>query len=148
MRLYTFVNHYLSPIQHGIQTAHVVAELFNKYMTKEYYGTHLSNSLIEWSTTHKTIIVLNGGFSSNLMELEEKLGKNHPYPVASFREGENELNNALTAVGIILPKKIYSINSKFYNFEEEVVLPLEGNYVKLNSDDIRISSIIRQHKLA
>jgi len=29
MRLYTFVNYYLSSIQQGIQTAHIVSEMSN-----------------------------------------------------------------------------------------------------------------------
>lgn len=105
MRLYTFCNLYISPIQCGIQTAHVVHDLFVKYYDSvgEERGT-----LYNWAEDHKTIIVCNAGYSSELRSLIDLFhNKANPYPWADFREGENALDGALTCVGIVLPEKIY-----------------------------------------
>lgn len=108
MRLYTFCNYYLSSIQQGIQTAHVVHELFNKY--DEY--SPQSVSLKEWSKNHKTIIVLNGGNSSMLREIYELLHSHrNPFPYVKFHEDEESLNSVLTCVGVVLPEKIYNTAS-------------------------------------
>lgn len=141
MRLYTFVNHvYMSPIQHGIQSAHVVAELFNKYMTKQYYGTKQCDTLIEWSTQHKTMYVMGGGGASNLQSIYDKLSVNHPYPIALFHEGMDELNGALTCVGIVLPETVYG-----YNQSKVMASP---PYQFTNVDDYNIACEIMKYKFA
>lgn len=148
MRLYTFVNHYLSPIQHGIQTAHVVSELFNRYMNRTFYGTPLCDTLMEWSLNHKTIIVLNGGFSSNLQNIYQVLSENHPYPVATFNEGQDELNGALTAVGIVLPEKVYSMVNAEFSINTKSYSDFSESIKRLSADDLRILHEIRKYKLS
>lgn len=101
MRLYTFTNMYLSDIQKGIQTAHLVHELM--------LGKSDDSMTVEWATNHKTIIVLNGGFSSNLDALMNVLGQTG-YEVAEFTESQEALGGALTVVGVVLPEKIYALS--------------------------------------
>jgi len=104
MRLYTFVNMYLSHIQKGIQTAHVVHELFN-----EWVGNPQELLLHEWSTRHKTIIVLNGSDCESLSEFYNFLQTSDThFPFAKFCEDEASLGGALTCVGIVLPERIYN----------------------------------------
>lgn len=106
MRLYSFVNMYLSPLQHGLQTAHTVSELFVKCPQNQL--------LKEWAHKHKTIIILNGGYSKNLYELERLFNSvdSYGYPWVSFNEEFDALEGARTAVSIVLTPKIYETSAK------------------------------------
>jgi hypothetical protein len=68
MRLYSFVNYYLSPLQHGLQTAHCVSEMAMT-MTME------DQLFAIWADDHKTIIICNGGNSKMLEELYQTLAR-------------------------------------------------------------------------
>ena len=106
MRLYTFTNFYLSPIQHGIQSAHVLSDMFVKYK----YNHKKSSIVYDWAEHHKTMIVLNGGANVDLQYIDdefEKIGDALIYPFTQFYEDKVSLNNLLTCVGIVLPKEIY-----------------------------------------
>lgn len=109
MRLYTFCNMYISSIQCGIQTAHIVSELYDKYL---HIGTGTTKQITElntWAKNHKTIIVCNGGYSSALRELIEFFNVDlHSFPWTSFNEDDNALDGALTCVGVVLPEYIYN----------------------------------------
>ncbi len=105
MRLYSFVNTYLSPLQHGLQTAHCVADMFVKY---RFISSSASYQLNVWAEDHKTIIILNGGNQANLFELLDFIYEgNNNFPFEEFSEDEQSLNNCLTCVSIILPERIY-----------------------------------------
>lgn len=119
MRLYTFVNAlYLKPVQHGIQSAHIVHELFLKYSDPTLYsnteisgvlGLSPSGILWNWTRTHKTIVVLDGGICKDLFTLIDFFA--HPenqFPWTSFYEDNDSLMGALTAVGIVLPEEVYN----------------------------------------
>jgi len=97
---------YLSPIQRGIQSAHVTHDLFVKY--NEYIDFEMKEQLFDWAENHKTMIVLNGGYSSTLTALNDMFDDSrNPYPFTHFNESEEALCGALTCVGIVLPEKIY-----------------------------------------
>jgi len=110
LRLYTFTNMYMSSIQIGIQSLHVVADMFTKYHERD----DDREMLFTWAEDHKTVICLNGGYSDNL----HKLVANHmviggnPYPWAAFSESQDALGGVLTSVGIILPDRIYDTISE------------------------------------
>lgn len=116
-RLYTFCNMYLSSIQQGIQSAHVVAELFNKYpgnvVSEETMESFVELRkkylrLRDWAQYHKTIIVLNGGNNQSLNELYQFFdSENNQYPFTCFYEDEQSLGSMMTCIGVILPAKIY-----------------------------------------
>lgn len=108
MRAYFFGNMYLSSIQQGIQAAHVVAEMSVQYYCSMDGGDPIGEPFHEWATHHKTMILLNGGYSETIRELSWFFDHpENPYPWANFHEGEDALDGALTSVGIILPEKIY-----------------------------------------
>lgn len=107
MRFYGFGNYYLSSLQQGLQAAHCVAELFNKYA---YDESGLQDQLFDWSRLHKTMVLLNGGNSASLADLYNHLNDaDNPFPFAKFHEDVESLNGALTYVGIILPERIYDV---------------------------------------
>jgi hypothetical protein len=100
-RAYILTNYYLSQLQCGLQSAHVVSEMSLKNH-KQYK---------QWAEFDKTMIILNGGNSAQLAEFEEFCEESikNKYCWAAFREDEKSLNNALTAVGIILPESVYGM---------------------------------------
>lgn len=114
MRLYTFSNMYLSRLQVGLQSAHVTHELFLKYPSgaplphSTTNSTSQSRCLWDWAQNHKTMILLNGGYSASLRELIKLFDSSeNPYPWAYFNESEEAADGLLTCVGIVLPEKIY-----------------------------------------
>jgi hypothetical protein len=124
-RLYSFVNYYLSPIQYGIQTAHVVGEMGHRNaIYREKFPNHPFETAFEtWCRRDKTIIVLKGGNSLAIKELYyelDKLGIGQS-PMA-FREDDQSLAGAYTAVGILIPSDFWCRidNPKWDN--NEVVL--------------------------
>lgn len=116
MRAYFFGNLYLSPIQHGIQAAHVTSELFVKYRDRFPQNDHLLN----WAENHKTIVCMNGGMSVTLRGLCTLFeNSQNPYPWVSFREADEALDGALTCVGIVLPERIYETSKIIRNYRPD-----------------------------
>ena len=120
LRYYGFCNYYLSPLQCGLQTAHVVGEM-SLSPTDDYN---------EWIFNHKTIILLNGGNQKALDDLLRFFIHNfdNRFKYSFFREDEDSLNNCLTSVGIILPKRIYDYNPEtdvLHGFELELAIKLK-----------------------
>jgi hypothetical protein len=107
MRFYSFVNFYLSSIQQGIQTAHLVHEMYNEYNTRDDC-TPQGAMLDDWSRGHKTIMTMNGGNNAALQEFYTFLScDNGVYPFIKFHEDEQSLGGVLTGVAIVLPEVIY-----------------------------------------
>lgn len=122
-RLYSFTNYYLSSLQKGLQTAHLVEELNLKYtlagvnawrsMSNNFKATH--NVLQNWGKYNKTIIILNGGNSARLLDIYKfflEYDASLSLPFAKFNEDEQSLNNALTCVGIVVPMTIVDYYSQ------------------------------------
>jgi len=113
MRAYFFGNMYLSSIQQGIQAAHCVSEIFSKYQ-KYHNGEYKYDILYTWAKRHKTMILLNGGYASNLEEIIKFFAhKQNSYPWAKFKEEKDSLNNSTTCVGIVLPAKVYDAAKEY-----------------------------------
>jgi hypothetical protein len=119
LRLYTFCNFYLSSIQQGIQSAHIVSELFVDYrfaIGRKEEGAQ--SMLYDWANNFKTIIVCNGGTSKEILDTYNALVDmqlNKTYPMAIFNEEPGALDSiggAVTGFGIILPAEIYG--AEFY----------------------------------
>lgn len=138
MRCYHICNFYLAGIHAGIQSAHTQHELAIKYLAStpfrnldideslNEYGARLDlfhdakADYINWANNHKTMILLNGGMMSHLLELEAFLkGSNHDIAWASFREEEAALNGALTNIGIVLPEHMYRWSRQVLKFLDD-----------------------------
>jgi hypothetical protein len=158
-RFYSFVNMYLSPMQKGIQTAHAVSEMFSYYEVLSGLPSEELLSYSDWAREDKTVIVLDGGNQNGLFALYDDLVdiiKNHKVniPVIKFHEDVQSLNGALTAVGILLPKEIYSLNSeiistltKDYHPTEQFLASPEGSYSQ-DRAKFEIAKRIFRYKLA
>ena len=107
-RGYFIGNMYLSPIQQGIQAAHVIQDMY----TRLAYSHGGAKIFIDWMNCDRTMILLNGGYQSSLEALYEdfkRLTNNGAhYPIGAFREEQEALNGCMTSVGIILPKRVYN----------------------------------------
>lgn len=120
MRGYAWGNMYLSSIQQGIQGWHANNEIFNKYkLTSPEVKTFLN-----WNKSHKTLIVLNGGYADSLLAIHNALSvltrrlKNSAadqkdmgvkgIPVTLFKEEKASLNEAVTSVFTVLPECAYA----------------------------------------
>ena len=120
-RAYFFNNMYLSSIQQGIQAAHAVTEMAMKYYPDLNGETDEADEMFyDWATTHKTMILLNGGYAENLHDLYNFIQTGNanapietidngacPFPYAKFHESDAAMDGMLTSVGIVLPAKIY-----------------------------------------
>lgn len=124
MRLYTFCNFYLSPIQQGVQSLHVLGELVAKYHPPVRDPKCEKFDIVRhWATRHKTVIILNGGNSAGIKEIFDTLNDaaNTRYPYAAFCEDEQSLNGALTCCGVVIPEKIYNAASLIRGGQSEFV---------------------------
>jgi len=114
LRLYTFINFYLSSIQQGIQSAHVVSEMLTKYPYENavVWDEPRGKPFHDWAKNHKTIVVLNGGAHLDIDEKYSLLYDLAPYldfpmPFDKFHEDVHSLAGMITACGCVLPEEIY-----------------------------------------
>lgn len=113
LRAYYFGNMYLSSIQQGIQAAHATADMFVRYqpfITDEECDQPCDqySMLTDWAANHKTMILLNAGYSAEIHDLVQFFDNvENPYPWSSFYESHDALDNAITTVGIVLPEYIW-----------------------------------------
>jgi hypothetical protein len=114
MRLYSFVLNYLSSIQQGIQTAHVLQEMNYEYLECCHTSkdTHLLNKhkLLGWAKNHKTIIILNGGTRADIQKIYLKLNiicHDLGLPFAKFHEDEDSLGGIITSCCVVVPERLY-----------------------------------------
>lgn len=113
MRLYSFTHSYLSDIQRGIQTAHLVGDM----CCPKVYSNGIDNKAVEWAMQDKTIIVLNGGNCDSLQNIyynlndltRNKLLRPYQVTLSEFFEDDPSMSGMQTAVGIILPDIVYDI---------------------------------------
>jgi hypothetical protein len=118
LRFYTFVNFYLSSIQQGVQSFHVLGVMVNKYKEGNDQPNYDEGARFrEWALDYETLIVLNGGANEDintkyftLNRLNESLS--FPMPYEAFFEDKKSLGGIMTACGCILPEEIY--NAKDY----------------------------------
>lgn len=108
-RLYTFVaNHYLSPLQCGLQTAHVVSEL-----SRGHALSSARAAFDEWAAKDKTIIICAAGNHQGVLDCHAELVRTGDAalgcPVALFREDEQSMNGMATACGVIVPECYWNV---------------------------------------
>ena len=140
LRAYFFNNMYLQAIHAGIQAQHCTAEMFVKYP----YDTCTPDQdiLYDWADYHKTTIILNGGYASNLERIISILNNpNNPYPWGYFCESQEALKGCLTSVGIILPRKVFE-GAKYMSTSSPSLV--KDRYIQLNNITSFESEIMKE----
>lgn len=111
MRFYSWCNFYLSSIQQGIQTAHLVSEIFVKYGMQENKSfVAQRQTLATWAKDHKTVQVMNGGNLKSIKEIYSKLEVLAPrlhLPYVAFYEDDDSLGGIMTSCGVVVPEQYY-----------------------------------------
>ena len=118
-RLYSFVNFYLSSIQQGVQTAHLVANMF----TDPWQTDAQKTILHEWAKKDKTLIILNGGASVDILEKIARLTLEREFPTGSFAEDADSLTGLVTCCGIVLPERVWGAIDYNTALRKEIVSP-------------------------
>jgi hypothetical protein len=100
-------------MQQGIQSAHAIAELFNKYEPYQQYRRRV----VEWAAHHKTIRILDAGSGekfNDTYQWYENFVKEFDLPHAEF--SEPDINNMITAFCfVVLDDNIQQIKEQdFY----------------------------------
>jgi|GEM_PF-5530143 len=107
MRAYVLVNSALSGIQKGLQAGHALVEMAMDARTKNARSAVFN----EWAVSHKTMIVLEGGYHAGLeaakAALEAALGGKDELPWTAFYEDEETMNGMLTAVAVVVPERLW-----------------------------------------
>jgi hypothetical protein len=133
LRLYSFVNFYLSSIQQGIQTGHAAVDLVRKYTAhsnplRRALTSYQEHLVEQWADAHKTFIILNGGDSVGIANATSLIGRNGVFPWAIFKESSEAMNGIQTCVAVVLPEYIFAVEKQFkengdyawvYRYEEE-----------------------------
>ena len=137
-RLYSFVNFYLSSIQQGVQTAHLVSELFAETTDKKKLKV-----LKDWAKNDKTIIILNGGANADILETFDKLTLindtlSWSAPIGRFKEDKDSLGGLTTCCGIVVPESVWGAVDYRTAIREEYFLtedsyPIDGFFFQTRS---------------
>ena len=91
----------LSGIQKGIQFAHAALE---------YAKNHGDDTVFqEFINYHKTIVILDGGGSNDMIE---RLSELKALGISTAKFYEPDLNDSLSAIVFIIPESVYSIDMK------------------------------------
>lgn len=141
-RLYSIVNQYISGIHAGIQTAHAAVELVHK-CSQSLRPTAKANQLCDqWAGKDKTIIVLDGGYQSNLERIFELMQACSSLPSAKFHEEQAALNGALTAITIVLPEYMYAPQ---YATELDAFGGIAGLQIANQFKDLETGSVLHNY---
>lgn len=123
---YIFTHTYLNTMQQGIQSLHVVGELFVSTLDSNI----LSEKVYGWASDHKTVIILNAGggegFDISLDHARIFAIKYH-MPFATFQEPD--IHDMTTAFGFIMtPELAFEIN-EFQMVNKKIVMDTEEAHI-------------------
>jgi hypothetical protein len=128
---------YLSSLQNGLQSAHVVGEMITKYLNHGLsdHQCDQHNMLLDWAENHKTMILLNAGYGANIHNLAEMFSSNHnTFPWAKFHEEQAALDGAITSIGIVLPEFVYRTASAIQNDHTRLGTIIHQNFIDWTDD--------------
>ena len=114
-RMYSMVLRQLSPMQKGIQALHAVAEYGQ--MAKRGNLAKMDNDAYNtWANRDKTMIVLDAGISSDLVDAVVFLKENN-IPFTTFHEPD--LYGCMTAISFLADERVF--DAKTYPSYEEYI---------------------------
>jgi|SRR5579859_414537 len=145
LRLYSFVNFYLSSIQQGIQTGHAAVDLVRKYEENTAHPSDdhqdLCEMVADWADNHKTFIILNGG-DKDAVAASTQIISTSGFPFAVFLEPG--INNA-ECVAAVLPESIFNAKLR----QSNAALSLQDSqpvYEYVNPENTQVTAYYPNHK--
>jgi hypothetical protein len=143
LRMYGIVPYNLSPIQQGIQFGHAVVEYGQRMKRLDENKQSLTKQYDQWANKWKTFIVLNGGTTSNKINLNDGLPygtlNKHLLTLAnaniefSFFH-EPDLGDQLTAIVFIVDERVFN-KKKYPDFSDWVIINYGGLVRTVNDID-------------
>jgi hypothetical protein len=141
-RLYAFVaNHYLSPLQCGLQTAHVVGSMAVEYKN---HGGPLSKggeAFFDWAESDKTIIICGAGNHKGVLDCFTELRRTAfsalSLPVSLFNEDEQSMNGMATACGVIVPQQYWDTKLIPPSYENASAAAMNPHWEYINEAGVK-----------
>lgn len=109
-RMYSLVMYNISSMQKGVQTVHSCLEYANRYKDSE--------SLKQYIQEDKTLIILDGGTSSDLKNLFDMLCEND---IEFARFIEPDLNDSITSVCFLADERVWD-RKNYPDYEDWLVM--------------------------
>jgi hypothetical protein len=103
---YIFTHVYLNTMQQGIQSLHVIGELFTNYRGNK----PMNNKIYEWAAEHKTVHILNAGGGEDYdaaMAMAKILATREGLPFSVFFEPDI-FGNPMAFGMIVTPEVCYA----------------------------------------
>lgn len=158
LRLYSFVNFYLSPMQKGIQTGHAAVDLMLKYslgkLSTSQEFSRQQKMVYDWAKDHKTFIVLEGGNSKSLLQTTQIITESG-FPYDTFSEDRDSLNGLHTCTVVVLPDYIFAAKldpiGNFYYFDSpfmETDSPFMESKIRPGDQNYDIIKLVTSSRLA
>lgn len=137
LRMYSLVMYNLSPIQKGIQAYHATIEATRNFGNSNSIAP---KKFIKWADKFKTVIILDGGTSSDIERHMDNLW-NNKIRLSYFRE--RDLNNSMSAISFIVDERVFD-KKKYPDFGE--VFKYEGDIDGQSEDYLSWVNIIGGEK--
>lgn len=102
-RMYSMVLRQLSPMQKGIQALHAVAE-YGQMVKQGHLPKEVNDTYNTWANRDKTMIVLDAGISSDLVDAVVFL-KENDIPFTKFHEPD--LYGCMTAISFLADERVF-----------------------------------------
>ena len=114
-RMYSMVLRQLSPMQKGIQALHAVAE-YGQMARQGHLPKEANDAYNTWANRDKTMIVLDAGISSDLVDAVVFLKENN-IPFTQFHEPD--LYGCMTAISFLADERVFDAKT-YPSFEEYI----------------------------
>jgi hypothetical protein len=109
--MYCLAERHLSPVQKAIQSAHAIVEFIGHTTPMDEHAKVLA----QWMDEDKTIIILDGGNSDEMMTCLATLKDNH-IPFAEFHEPD--MGGFLTAICFLVDERAWNYDVYGRSYEE------------------------------
>jgi hypothetical protein len=154
LRLYSFVNFYLSDIQKGIQTGHMAVDLVREYGDEDICLQSQSVMVADWADNWKTFIVLNGG-NNAMLDNAATICAFSGLPWTTFYEDEESLGGLRTCVGVVVPENYFnatysSMGAETVDFDGRIIFDQKIDSPPSNSDQaiFNLIKLLKTSRLA
>jgi hypothetical protein len=111
-KLYFFVHSYINGIRAGIQATHAAKTILRKHLGNLNPARTVTQAhqVEKWADKDETVILLEGGVTSEMNRVKRLVSKTTTLPWAVFREPD--CGNMVTAIAVVVPDDFHVIHGK------------------------------------